>query len=325
MLNAAQLLRIDLGLLVLFDTVLKEGHVARAAAKLNLTPSAVSHGLNRLRQLMQDPLFLRTPKGVRPTERALALAAPIADVLVRIDAVVSASGPFDPATAERRFSIGAPDAISMVFMTPLLELLAREAPGIDLRILQLMPQHPGKPTSAAWHSTLAELEVQRLDLVVLPIGPVPPRFVERLVLEEDFVVAMRRGHPLGRTPTLDSYLAARHLLVSAIGDAHGVVDERLAERGVSRRVALTVPNFMMALAQLADTDLVATLPRHLVMRHAIRFGLDMAPIPFPWKTDAVRVVASRATMADTAVAWMFGAIERCFDRIGESGPEMPTG
>ncbi|WP_291861505.1 LysR family transcriptional regulator [Bradyrhizobium sp.] len=318
MLNAAQLLRIDLRLLVLFSTVIEERHVARAAEKLNLTPSAVSHGLNRLRRLMQDPLFLKTPKGVKPTERALALVAPIAEILVRIDNVISTGGPFDPKSAERRFTIGAPDAISTIFMTPLLELLAREAPGIDIRILQLMPQHHGKPTGQVWHSMLAELDAQRLDLVVLPIGPLTPRFAERLLFEEDFVVAMRRGHAFARDPSLKSYLAMRHMLVSAIGDAHGVVDQRLAEKGLSRRVALTVPNFMMALAQVAETDLISTLPRHLVMRHAARFGLVVAPVPLPWRKDPVRVVASKAAMADAGIAWMFEAIARC---LGQSVTE----
>jgi DNA-binding transcriptional LysR family regulator len=318
MLNAAQLLRIDLNLLVLFNTVLEERHVARAADKLNLTPSAVSHGLSRLRRLLQDPLFLKMPTGVKPTDRALALAAPIADILARIDNVISGSGPFDPKTAERRFSIGAPDGLSTIFTTPLLEGLAREAPGIDIRILHLMPQHHGKPTSTAWNSVLAELDAQRLDLLVLPIGPVTPRFVEHLLFEEDFVIAVRRGHALARDPSLEAYLAMRHMLVSVIGDAHGVVDERLAERGLLRRVVLTVPNFMMALAQLAETDLVATLPRHLVLRHAARFGLEMAPVPFPWRFDPVRIVASRAAMADAGIAWLFGAVTRCF------GPRSET-
>lgn len=314
MLNAAQLLRIDLNLLVLFSAVLEERHVARAAEKLNLTPSAVSHGLRRLRRLLQDPLFLKTPRGVVPTERALALAAPIADILVRVDSVISASVPFDPKTAQRCFFIGAPDAISTVFTTSLLASLAREAPGIDIRVLQLMPQHHGKPTSQVWHSTLAELDARRLDLAVLPIGPLAPRFTERLLFEEDFVVTMRRGHPFARDPSLKSYLAMRHMLVSAIGDAYGVVDQRLAEKGLSRRVALTVPNFMLALAQLAETDLVATLPRQLVMRHAARFGLELSPIPFAWRADPVRVVASTTAMADAGVAWMFDALASCLGR-----------
>src|SRR3954464_14408765 len=112
MLKPAQLLRIDLGLLVLFSTVLEEGHVARAADRLNLTPSAVSHGLGRLRRLLHDPLFLKTPGGAAPTERPLALSGPIAEMLNRVERVVSAAGPFDPKTAQRGFTIGAPDAIA---------------------------------------------------------------------------------------------------------------------------------------------------------------------------------------------------------------------
>lgn len=318
MLKVAHLFRIDLGLLVLFSTVLEERHVARAAVRLNLTPSAVSHGLARLRRLMQDPLFLKTPSGVAPTARALALADPVSEILARVGNVISAGGPFDARSAERGFTIGAPDGISTIFLTPLLELLARKAPGIDIRILQLMPQHHGKPTSQVWHSTLAELDAQRLDLVVLPIGPLTPRFAERLLFEEDFVVAMRRGHPFAHDPSLKSYVAMRHMLVSSIGDAYGLVDLKLAEKGLSRRIVLTVPNFMLALAQLAETDLIATLPRHLVTCHAARFGLVTAPVPLAWRKDPVRVVASKAAMADAGIAWMFDALARC---LGAAAPE----
>jgi DNA-binding transcriptional LysR family regulator len=193
MLKPAQLLRIDLSLLVLFSTVLEEGHVARAAQRLNLTPSAVSHGLRRLRRLLGDPLFLKIPGGVKPTDRARELAAPVADVLMRVEGIVSAAAPFDPKKVQRSFTIGAPDALAAIFLGPFVARLAREAPGIDIRLLQLMPQHHGKPTSQVWQTTLSELDAQRLDLAVLPIGPLPPRFAERLLFEEDFVVAMRKG------------------------------------------------------------------------------------------------------------------------------------
>src|SRR6476659_1665872 len=103
MLNTNQLSRIDLNLLILFQIVLEEGHVGRAAGRLNLTPSAVSHGLGRLRILLNDPLFLRTPKGVVPTERESELTEPIADVLARVRRVISTAEPFDPATSTRRF------------------------------------------------------------------------------------------------------------------------------------------------------------------------------------------------------------------------------
>src|SRR5262245_14872338 len=111
MLNQIPLSRIDLNLLVVFRAVLEEGHVARAAGRLNLTPSAVSHALGRLRHLLNDPLFLRTPKGVVPTARALELGGPVADILARVGRVMASAVPFDPTRSARRFVIGAPDAV----------------------------------------------------------------------------------------------------------------------------------------------------------------------------------------------------------------------
>jgi len=325
MLKPAQLVRIDVGLLVVFRTVLEERHVARAADKLNLTPSAVSHGLRRLRHLLGDPLFLKVPAGVKPTDRALELAGPVADLLSRLEGIVASVRSFDARTARRSFTIGAPDAVAAVFLSPLIARLARDAPGIDVRLLQLMPQHHGRSTAQVWHDTLTELDAHKLDLAVLPIGPLPSRYAEHLLFEEDFVVAMRKGHPLRRKLTLASYLAAPHMLVSAIGDAFGIVDLRLAEKGQSRRVALTVPNFMLALAQLADSDLIATLPRHLVERHAARFDVVTQPVPFPWKSDTVRVVASKAAMSDTGVAWLFETVAACFASGPKPGARGRTG
>ncbi|WP_375157200.1 LysR family transcriptional regulator [Bradyrhizobium sp. RDT46] len=321
MLNPAQLARVDVSLLVVFSTVLEERQVLRAADRLNLTPSAVSHGLRRLRRIFHDPLFLKTPNGVKPTERALALAGPVAELLSRLDAIVSSAAPFDARTARRSFAIGAPDALAAVFLGSLLEILAREAPGIDIRLLQLMPQRQGKSSSEVWQDTLSELDLHRLDLAVLPTGPLPSRYAERLLFEEDFVVAMRKGHRMARKVTLAAYLAAPHMLVSAIGDALGIVDVRLAERGRSRRVALTVPNFMMALAQLAESDFIATLPRHLVERHAARFDLVMRPVPFPWTPDPVRVVTSQAAIADAGVAWLFETVARCIGAVSHAAPK----
>src|SRR4030095_2145106 len=107
MLNPIDLARTDLNLLVLFEVVLDERHVGRAAERLHLTPSAVSHGLGRLRRLLNDPLFLRTPKGVVPTARAIELAAPIADVLARVRSVMATAAPFDPSTSTRRLALSA--------------------------------------------------------------------------------------------------------------------------------------------------------------------------------------------------------------------------
>src|SRR5262245_4288996 len=121
MLNEFDLAGADLNLLVLFETVIRERHVRRAAEKLHVSPSAVSHGLSRLRRLLGDPLFLRTPRGVVPTERANQLSESIAEILVRIRTVVATAEPFDPARSTRRFTIGAPDGAVAVFLPHLLD------------------------------------------------------------------------------------------------------------------------------------------------------------------------------------------------------------
>src|SRR5919199_6860806 len=103
MLNEADLSRADLNLLVLFDVVLEERHVGRAAERLNLSPSAVSHGLGRLRRLLNDPVFLKTPKGVTPSDLSVRLAEPVAEILARVRHVVASADPFEPSGSTRRF------------------------------------------------------------------------------------------------------------------------------------------------------------------------------------------------------------------------------
>src|SRR5262245_25971158 len=164
MLNSAQLSRIDLNLLVLFHAVLEEGHVARAAGRLNLTPSAVSHALGRLRRLLNDPLFLRAPKGVVPTARALELREPVAEILARVGSVMASAVPFDPATNGRRFVIGAPDAVMASVMAPLLECLGIEAPRVDIGLIHLMPTRRGGSMDQPWQESLKKLETREIDV-----------------------------------------------------------------------------------------------------------------------------------------------------------------
>lgn len=242
MLNKTNLARIDLNLLVLFEAVFEERHVARAAARLHVSPSAVSHGLGRLRELMQDPLFLRQPKGVVPTERARQLAAPVADILERARQVISRAEKFDPRCSVRRFAIGAPDAVTAAVLPPLLKDLRRDAPGIDLGVRNLIGQ---------FEASLIELDQRTLDVALLPLTDIPARFASRVLFDEDFVLVRRVGHPSGRKFTLAKYAEAAHVMVSVSGDPHGPVDKLLADRGLSRRVMLTVPHFLHALAVVA--------------------------------------------------------------------------
>lgn len=308
MLNEIDLSRTDLNLLVLFQAVFEEGHVGRAARRLNLTASAVSHGLGRLRVLLKDPLFLRTPKGVVPTERAAQLGPPIADILARLRQVVSAAEPFDPAKSRRTFTIGAPDAVMAVMLPPLLPALCRAAPNVDIRMHQLLPPHGSRTNESAWAPALAQLDARAVDIAIAPMKNVPARFVQQALYEEDFVIASRAGHPYTKSPSLDNFCKMQHLLVSLTGEGHGFVDDLLAQRGVARRVTLTVPNFMLALGLLGETDFIAALPRHLVAMHATQFKLASTEPPMPLRSDPLCAVASKAAMMDAGVAWLFGAL-----------------
>src|SRR6187551_3397910 len=295
MLNKTNLARIDLNLLVLFEAVLEERHVARAAARLHVSPSAVSHGLGRLRELMQDPLFLRQPKGVVPTERARQLAAPVADILERARQVISRAEKFDPRHSVRRFVIGAPDAVTAVLVPPLLNALRREAPGIDLGVRNLVGQ---------FEASLAELDQRTLDVAMLPLSDIPARFASRVLYDEDFVLVRRVGHPSGRKFTLAKYAAAAHVMVSVSGDPHGPVDKLPAERGLTRRVVLTVPNFLHALSMVAETDLVAALPRKFAQRHARRYQVEITEPPIPLMASPIRAIAPSAATADAGLVWL---------------------
>lgn len=308
MLNQINLSRTDLNLLVLFEAVLEKRHVGRAADRLHLSPSAVSHGLGRLRRLLNDPLFVRTPKGVVPTDRAMELATPIADVLARVRNVISTAEPFEAASSRRRFTIGAPDGVSAVFLPPLLAELRRSAPGIDIGLRQLLPTQGETASERAWRDAFADLETRGIDVAIIPSDDIPARFHRQLLYEEDFVVAMRAGHPFAEAPTLDRYCQAEHLVVSLSGDPYGFVDEVLAKLGQTRRIALTVPNFMFALAVVAETDFVCALPRRFAAMHAERFGVVCRNLPLAMSSFRLNAVAPKAAMMDAGLAWLLDVL-----------------
>jgi DNA-binding transcriptional LysR family regulator len=308
MLNEINLTRVDLNLLVLFEAVFRERHVARTAARLNLTPSAVSHGLSRLRLLLNDPLFLRTPKGVMPTARAIDLAEPIADTLARARTVLATAEPFNPATSKRRFVIGAPDGVFPVFLPQLLARLQRRAPRMGVGLRQLLPLSGGATVERAWAPVLASLENGAMDIVVAPLDRAPHRFAARVLYDEDFVVVARKRHPFAVWPTLGQFCAARHLVVSMTADPHGLIDEALAKQRAERHVALTVPDFGSGLAMVAETDLIAAMPRRFVAMHANRFGLVSRDVPLKLRPFAIRAVVPKVALTDAGLAWLFGQL-----------------
>jgi DNA-binding transcriptional LysR family regulator len=306
MLNQIDLSRTDLNLLVLFETVLAKGHVGQAAAALNLSPSAVSHGLGRLRRLMNDPLFLRTPRGVVPTERALDLAPRIAEILQGVRQVLDASAPFDPATSTRRFRIGTGDAFLCSVGPNLAARLASEAPAIGISVLHIVPTFRQSLDEGPWDHVLAMLESRELDVAILPWITSPARFVTRKMPagEDRLIAATRPDHPYALAPSLDVYCRARHLVVSIRGDAVTATDEVLAGLGRQRNVVMTAPNFTSALFLAGESDLVVSLPESLVATHGARFGLVATPLPYEVAPSNAVAVTTRAALQDRGVAWL---------------------
>jgi DNA-binding transcriptional LysR family regulator len=308
MLNENDLSRTDLNLLVLFEAVMQERHVGRAAERLHLTPSAVSHGLNRLRALLGDPLFVKVPRGVTPTARAIAIDPLVRPILAQMRALLATAAPFDPARSTRRFVVAAPDGVAAVFLPALLDRLSASAPGIGLGVRNLLPRRDEPVPERAWRDVHDALDTGEVDIAVVPHDHLPARFATRPLGEERFVIALRNGHPAAAGLSLSAYADARHLVVSQSGDPFGFVDTALAGHGLTRRVALTVPNFMGALPVLAGTDMVAALPERFLALHGARFGLVAVAPPLSVPGFRLTLVAPRAALGDAGLAWMFAQV-----------------
>jgi DNA-binding transcriptional LysR family regulator len=311
MLNQIDLSRTDLNLLVLFETVLVKGNVGLAAAALSLSPSAVSHGLGRLRRLLNDPLFLRTPRGVVPTARALELAPQIAEVLQGVRTVLGASAPFDAATSTRRFRIGAPDSALAVHGPLLVQRMQAAAPGVTVSLLHVLPNFRTSPGESAFAHVLTQLDDGSLDLAALPqLGETafPARFLAQSLGADRLVAVCLPDHPFARAPSLDTYCAARHVFMSLTGDMTGVIDADLARMGRQRVVMTSVPNAMLALLMAATTGLVAGVPSSLAAEQADRFGLVVNPLPLDLELTPLYALATRAAHADAGIAWLMALV-----------------
>lgn len=257
----------DLNLLLVFDAVMRERHVTRAGDRIGMSQPAMSNALNRLRHHLKDDLFVRGSDGMRPTSRAMELAGPVRDALQGLETALDSS-PFEPARAVRTFSIGSNDYAVPTLMPLLAPRLEREAPGIAVRLV----------SSAG--RTFDMLDDQTIDLGISAFGDIPERFGRMPLLRDRYVLTMRCGHPLASGAlSLETYSQARHLLVSPRGEVHGFVDDALAEKGLARRIAMTVNSFSSAPAILAASDMILAMPGRIADHFAPIYDLVTRPAP----------------------------------------------
>ncbi len=289
---------IDLNLLVVFDALAKENHATRAAVRIGLTQPAISHALNRLRALFDDPLFVRSPHGMTPTPAAQKIAPAVHSILEQLEGVLRGGIAFDPVLSDRQFVLGLSDYAALVILPPLMTRLDQEAPEVSLVI-----------RNASRNVGLGLVDDGSVELIVGNFPGPPSHMREELLYEEDFVCATRSDHPsVVDAMNMDDYLSLRHLQVSTKGDPHGYVDAVLAEQGLQRRVVLTVGHFLMAPLLADASNLIATEPRRLFYPLAGRLPLRLCKPPF--EIPPFRVVQTWHTRynADPGHQWLRGLL-----------------
>ncbi|WP_437318211.1 LysR family transcriptional regulator [Sorangium sp. So ce385] len=296
----ARLASLDLNLLVVLDELLRSQSTVVAAKRLGRAQSSVSHALGRLREVFGDPLFVRTGTALRPTSFAEELAAPLRVQLDALEQLLEPTAGVEPSRLERTFTLSAPDWAVVLMLPPLMARLRREAPGVDV-VLRSFRMDVDRAVQSGEIDVALGVRFQPLSGLVM----------QRL-LEEPFVCIARRDHPdLGEHITLDAYAAAAHVLVAPYELPGSPLDDELARLGHRRRVVLRVPHFSAALFVVAQTDLIATLPRSFVHATAPLLRLRVIEPPLAIPPFSFSCLFSATRQKDPAHVWL----RRCISEI----------
>ena len=306
---------LDLNLLRVFDEVMAERSLTRAAHKLSLTQPAVSNAMRRLREAVGDELLVRSGQGVEPTARAMALWPPVREALAQLQASL-APGRFDPATATSTFVLAMADATAATLVPALVEILEREAPGVAIRVLPLTTRDPRQLLDdEAADMAVGYFPAVLADLTARAQSGDAVAFESRRLYDGEYVCVMRQGHPLAHAPlTLDAYCEARHMLVSFSGRAFGFIDEALASLGRERKVVITVNQFFTAGRVVCGSDLLTVLPRHFVPVTGIADALLQRALPLNVPPVHVDALWRRRGPQQTAMTWLLQALARSSQR-----------
>lgn len=305
--------RYDLNLLAALDALLRETSVSAAARRLGIGQPAMSAALARLRVLFDDPLLVRTPRGMEPTARARALAIPLRQTLAELGALVAPPGSFDPAIDRRTFRLSGGDYAGMTVLPTLIADLQETAPGIDIRFRYI--EKDAIPSL---------LDRDELDLAMAVVASLPPRLRSEPLIEETFSCAVRSGHPILATPLTPALFAgADHLLVTERGDDHGCIDDLLEQEGLSRRVALTVPSAALVAGVLTHSDLIATIPRQAGEKIAEDGAITLIAPPYDVAAWTMSLVWSDRNTHDPGLIWLRERIHQAV--ATRTGAKVPTG
>ncbi|WP_079201901.1 MULTISPECIES: LysR family transcriptional regulator [Pseudomonas] len=294
--NRNDLRRLDLNLLIVFETLMHERSVTRAAEKLFLGQPAISAALARLRSLFDDPLFVRTGRSMEPTARAVEIFALLSPALDSISTAVSRAADFDPATSTAVFRVGLSDDVEFALLPALLRRLRAEAPGVVLVVRRanylLMP------------NLLASGEIS----VGVGYTEELPANAKRKTLRRSKPKLLRADSVPG-TLSLDDYCARPHALVSFAGDLNGFIDDQLLKLGRSRKVVLAVPQFNGLGTLLAGTDLLSVVPDYTAAALTAVGGLRAEEPPLESRSFELHMAWRGAQDNDPAERWLRSRIQ----------------
>ena len=295
----------DLNLLKVFDEVMAERSLTKAAKRLALTQPAVSNALRRLRETLGDELLVRKGRTLQPSARALELWPRVREALGSLQSAIAPSV-FDPATADNSFVLAMADATAAELLPGLAAVLGEEAPDVSLRVLPLTTRDPRRLLDEG-HADLAigHFPAALADLTARAQVGEAVSFLHQRLFQGEYVCVMRAGHPLAKGPlSLNRYCGARHLLVSFSGRAFGFVDEALALEGCKRHVVLTVNQFFTASKVVANSDLLTVLPRHFITVTGFADLLVQRDLPFEMPVVQVDSVWHHRQDGNSAHAWL---------------------
>lgn len=314
---------LDLNLLRVFDEIMAERSLTRAARNLNLTQPAVSNALRRLREALGDDLVQRSGQGMAPTPRARAIWPAVREALEQLELSL-VPNEFMPAQAKTTFILAMADATAAELMPGLVEILENEAPGITLRVVPLTTRDPRDLLDQEscdlavgfFPSVLADLTAHSQG-----DGPLP--FAHQRLYDGQYVCVMRKDHPLaGRNMSLDDYCNARHMLVSFSGRPYGFIDEALAALGRQRQIVLTVNQFFTAGRVVAHSNLLTVLPRHFISVTGIANELALEPLPLEVPLVHVDALWHRRSQLRASHQWLRQAVQRSAQRTKDT--ELPA-
>jgi len=291
---------LNLNQLVALEALLTERNVRRAAERMGVTQSAMSHTLRALRELLGDPLLVRVGNAMVPTEHAQQITGSLRRGLAELETVVRGRAAFDPATVRDEFTLAVQDGVAAFLLPRLYRVLHADAPHARLRVA---------PFDAARLNE--QLALGELDAAIAPPMPGLEGLLTETVLSSGFRALVRKKHPrIRKRLSLAAYCETPHALVTISGEGGGPVDAALEQLGRSRRVGVRVP-YLFALPELlATTDLIATVPTPVAHLLSQRWPLRAMPVPVPMPGGSMLLCFHERSAADRAACFFRDRVRR---------------